>query len=304
MPAIVGLLAAIALSIAMSAAPAAAQETGGSAGHGDLFGDLVHVKRDAVTGQPILQKRWIEYPQDLFDWGYCAIPVDDQGNEIPFAPLSCEVDPASLAALVEVDYFGRLSAGRTRPRNIRMHFDEVIEKIKAGQVVDRDAAGRLKIATGCTLLEGGGVDLATCTWKTVDSPQENLAVYNRILRYGHLQTDPLEVNADFHGDPALPTQYYPALAAADYAKFQGLLVALLPTAPGNAASCFGGAAFTCDDQQALTSDDFVIAASFLGGAADKTGTITTDLIQYMHRILALGRATPEYAILKRLLRAT
>lgn len=29
-------------------------------------GDLIHIKRDPTTGQPILQKRWVEYPQDSF----------------------------------------------------------------------------------------------------------------------------------------------------------------------------------------------------------------------------------------------
>ena len=288
------LLFAIGLIIALPPAGVLAQE-GGSTGSGDLFGDLVHIKRSPETGQPILQKRWIEYPKDVLDWGYCPIPVDAAGNEIPFAPLSCDADPAFEDALVEVDYFGRLSGSRTRERNIRMHFDEVISKIKEGQVVTRDAAGRLMIGSACAAVEGGGIDAATCTWKTVDSPLENTSVYHRVLKYGHIQTDPLEIDVDFHGDPALPTQYHPALDASDYAKFQGPLIALLPTAPDSAGACFGGGTFTCDDPQALASDDFAIAASLLGGAADKTGTITMDLVQYLHRILKIPVATTSFA---------
>ena len=304
------LLIATAVAVAMAGAPTRAQEGGcagggggsdhgggggsGGGGCGDVFGDLVHIKRAPDTGQPILQKRWIAQ-KDVTDWGYCPIPVDAQGNEIPFAPLSCDPDPAYADALVEVDYFGRLSGGRTRERNIRMHFDEVIDKIKEGQAVDRDAAGRLRIGTGCTADGGGAVDPATCTWKTVDSPQENIALYNRILRYGHIQTDPLEANDDAHGDPALPTQYHVALGAGDYKKFQGAVAALLPTVPDNAAACFGGGTSTCHGPQPLTSEDFAIAASVLGGAADKTGFITRDLVQYLHRILKITVPTPVTA---------
>ena len=51
----------------MPVAPALAQGGHGGGGHGgggggcgDRFGDLIHILRDDVTGQPILAKRWIE----------------------------------------------------------------------------------------------------------------------------------------------------------------------------------------------------------------------------------------------------
>ena len=68
---------------------------GGGGGHpGDLFGDLVHIKRHPTTGQPILQKRLVELPEDQTGYDYCPIAVDAAGLEVPFAPLSCDVDPA------------------------------------------------------------------------------------------------------------------------------------------------------------------------------------------------------------------
>jgi len=109
---------------------------------GDVFGDLVHIKRDAITGQPILQERWVEMEGGALGWDYCPIPVDSAGVEIPFAPLSCDPDPAQASRLVEVDYFGRLSAARTKERNQRMHFDEVIVNINGADLVDVDEGRR------------------------------------------------------------------------------------------------------------------------------------------------------------------
>ena len=281
--------AAAALAIALSLCPgdAAAQEGGSETG--DLFGDLVHIKRDATTGRPILQRREILLPQDVLGIGYCPIPVDAFGKEIPFLPQSCDPDPAYAAQIVAVDYFGRLSGGRTKERNQRMHFDEMIDNLKTAEVIDIDEAGRLKYGTTC---DASG---ACATWKTIDSPMENLAIYRRLLKYGHIQTDPLEIDTWEHGDPALGTVYHPALGAADWPKFRGRTRVLLPR--GEPSQCFSGDAFVaaCAEPQSLTPEDFVLAGAFLGGASDKTGKITVDLVQYLNRLLKIPVATPESA---------
>ncbi len=256
---------------------------------GDLLGDLVHIKRDATTGQPILQKRWVDLSGGVLGWAYCPIPVDVNGAEIPFAPLSCEADPAETARLVEVDYFGRLSGGRTKETNQRMHFDEIITNIKLAALVTVDEAGRLKLGSTC---DQAGV---CATWKTIDSPMENLSIYRFLMKYGHIQTDPLEVDTSPGGDPNAGTVYHPALAEADWAKFVGVTRTLLPQ--NAAAQCFSGANFvsSCAAPQPLTTSDFSFVSSFLGGAADKHGKITPDLVQYLNRILKVPIATPESA---------
>lgn len=251
---------------------------------GDLFGDLVHIKRHPVTGQPILQKRMIEYPADVVDWGYCQIAVDAFGFELPFVDLSCEVDPAAATRLVPVDYFGRLSSGRTKESNLRMHFDEVISNIKLSEVVSVDASGRLVLGTGCV----GD----TCeTWKPIDSPLENMGLYHRVMKYGHVQTDPLERDTSAHGDPEAGIVYHPALAAADFAKFRAPAQSLLASV--SAADCYTGDTFiaTCAAQQSLTAADFNMTSSFLGAASDKHGKTTMDLVHYMNRILRIPVAT-------------
>ena len=219
---------------------------------------------------------------DTFGWGYCPIPLNGAGEEIGFADLSC--DPADPLAVVEVNYFGRLSGGRTKERNSRMHFDEVISTIKDPAVgtVSQDEVGRLRFGYDCT-------KVGQCArWKVIDSPMENLALYARLMRYGHLQTDPAEVDTFAHGDPAAGTQYHPALAAVDYEKFDASTRHLLPKS--SAVNCFpadGSFVVACAAGVRLASRDFVRAGSFLAGAADKTGVITVDLVQYMNRILKI-----------------
>jgi hypothetical protein len=271
-------------TFALAPGVAAPQESGGEQGHGDLFGDLVEIKRDLSTGQPILQKRMIEYPEGVIDWGYCPIPVDVFGLEIPFIERSCEYDPAQTSRLIPVDYFGRLSGGRAKERNLRMHFDEVIIGIQDAEVVDLDTVGRVNLGTECV----GGVCAA---WKVIDSPFANLGLYHRLLKYGHIQTHPLEKDVDAHGDPELGTVYHPALSSADWAKFLISARALLPRAA--ASECFNGDVFAaaCAAPVPLNADDFALAASALGGAADKHGRVTMDLIQYLNRMIHITQAT-------------
>lgn len=283
--------------------PVAAQHGGGGGGDhgggagggcGDVFGDLIHVKRDTGTGVPILAKRWIELPKEIpgYGWGYCAIAVDADGNELGFLPLTCDID-VNTGTPVEVDYFGRLSAGRTKERNQRMHFNEVIFNIKESQLVDFDEAGRLRMASGCELNPAGKIIVSTCSWSVIDSPMENLALYHRLMKYGHIQTDPSEVDLSAHGDPEAGTQYHPALNREDWGKFRGhLRQSLLPR--GSEDECFTpGVGFNpaCAENISLTENDFVVAGAFLGGAAGKENIVTVDLVQYLNRILKITKDT-------------
>jgi len=273
---------------------ASAQEDGhggSGAGCGDVFGDLIHIKRDAASGQPILAKRWIEMPGDVYEWGYCPIAVTAEGEEIGFVELTC--DPATPEAVVEVDYFGRLSGGRTKERNSRMHFNEVISSIKDADWVTMDPTGRLMMGYDCTFTDGV---LSACSeWSTVDSPMENLALYTRLMKYGHFQTDPMEEDQWAHGDPATLPQYHPALGPEDQAKFDDKLVNLLANGgKGGPEYCFPGYPTDpltfdplCAERENLHYKDFTSAANFLSAAANKTGLITIDLVQYMNRILKI-----------------
>jgi hypothetical protein len=221
-------------------------------------------------------------PKELpgYGWGYCPIAVDAAGNELRFASLSCDVAEADIAKVVEVDYFGRLSGGRTKERNSRMHLNEVISNIKMAGGVRLDETGRIQLGYDCT------ANTACADWAVIDSPMENLAIYSRLMKYGHLQTDPAEVDLWAKGDPAAGTQYHPALDETDWAKFQPVVRHLLP---GSGASFCDTAA--CAEPEALDARDFLTTAATLGGAANKDGKITVDLVQYMNRILKITKKT-------------
>jgi len=226
----------LAVVLLVSATPAIAQEHGdsGGGGCGDVFGDLIHILRHDVTGQPILAQRWIELPAEVpgYGWGYCVIPVDEDGYELRFMDLSCDVHEDDLEFVVETNYFGRLNGGRTKPRNNRMHFDEVISSIKTADHVHKGPAGRLMLGYDSEEMPGG------IEWATVDSPMESMGLYVRLIKFGHFQTDPFEVDLWSHGDPKLPVQYHPALGPEDYDKFWGSVKELLPNKVKDAWDCF------------------------------------------------------------------
>jgi len=277
------------------------------------YGDMVRILRDPATARPILQKRWISYPNDVYDWGYCPVPLTIKGTEVPFVELSCDPDPAFAGEILEVD-LGRLNEARTQERNIRMHFNEVIARIQAAELVDLDPAGRLHLGSGCAIAPGS-IEIECTSWKVVDSPQENLSLYWRMLKFGHLQTDPLEENPWAHGDPTLPTAYHPALRDVDWQKFGQRVQFLLPMDGGPSfgdprlrayaarsarevaktaplVGCFDpiwrdGFNPACAERELPSASDLVFAASTLGGAADKDGLIDADVLAYFHRILRI-----------------
>lgn len=355
-PMIAGALLALVIGV-----PVAAQDHG-TGGCGDVFGDLIHIQRHAVTGQPILAHRWVELPREEagYGWGYCPIAVyeaDDVLHEISFLPYSCDLDPDFLDKVEEVNYFGRLNGGRTKERNHRMHFSEVISNINAADLVQPSPTGRLMLGFDCN-----GVGSPPCAeWATIDSPMESMALYGRLMRYGHLGTDPYEVDEWAHGDPKQPTQFHPALTEADWPKFHKTLRHLLPNNGADTASCWDYSAaeryndanqngvwdpaepfididkdgefdccsprpepftdldgdgvwndaekfadnnnngvadafaFLCAAPELLGNNDFEHGAVWLAAAANKTGKITTDLVQYMNRILKITVETEHSA---------
>ena len=270
---------------------------GGGGGCGDVFGDLIHIVRDTVTGQPIFAQRWIELSKEEpgYGWGYCPVAVDEDGERLPFLPFSCDIDPIYGDLVVELDYFGRLNGGRTKERNQRMHFDEVISNIKQAGQLRLDSTGRLEMGFGdpelCTVDKDNE---GYCSWSTVDSPMESMALYVRLMKYGHFATDPMEEDKWAHGDPAAGIQYHPALGESDWLKFTTAgLENLLPE-----GDCWDNDNVTfisdCAVPEELEEEDFNSAAVYLGAAANKTGKITVDLVQYLNRFLKITLDTGGY----------
>jgi len=179
-------------------------------------------------------------------------------NLIPLDP-ECKI-PAGYeetwgTQTIEVDS-GRLALARTTDYVIQAAYDEAIAVINTAVYGDTDndattedtppvaldAAGRLVL----TLENADGVPYL----KTVDSPRENLALYQRLM---------LEMRDN--GEGCLP----------------GITVAL-----GDLSHLGCGA--TNDEP----GRDLLRAASFLAGAADKTGTIGIDEVVYLNNALEIN----------------
>lgn len=279
--------------------------------YGDIFGDLIHIRRNLQTGQPIFAQRWVEMPEALpgYGWGYCAIAINADGDSLPFKPYSCEIQEDYGDQVVEVDYFGRLNGSRVQERNQRMHFNETITNIQQAVRLRLDPTGRLALGFAdpddpgaCALAE---ID---CLWSTVDSPMENMALYQRMMKYGHIATDPLEVDLWWHGDPALGTPYHPALSAADWAKFEDAEPSLAHWLPpygevwdnqgefDRPSECFddGEPVAPCLGPEELTPEDFDTSADLLGAAGGKHNFFTMHLVQYLNRFLRITQST-EFA---------
>jgi hypothetical protein len=119
---------------------------------GDIYGDLYIILRDE-NGVPVLTPEgWVQ-------------PIDVDGNLIP---LDAEGEPVDESLLQEVE-FGRLSVSRS-PSKVSDHaLDEALAKLQSATTITVDEAGRL-------VVDGS----------TIDSPLENLALYEAIMKDGSL----------------------------------------------------------------------------------------------------------------------
>ncbi|MFA7209367.1 MAG: hypothetical protein WC120_03695 [Parcubacteria group bacterium] len=233
------------------------QGGGGKPSDSTVYSDLWAVLRD-LDGVPILSAAG------------CLQPLSAEGDLL-LLDEECGVIEAADNEPVEVD-FGRLSVARSPEGVLQASFEEVVSLIKTCRHVDVDVAGRLRLEIATTNPETGEVEVVQ---KTIDSPLENLALYSYLMRNGHIQTE--EVVEDEHGGE---TTILPALdPLTDYGKFGAKVRFLLPVVAGNTQA------------EQLTNDDLTFAGFFLAAAADKTGTITVDLVQYLNRILAIPNLT-------------
>ena len=134
---------------------------------GDTFSDLWVILRDD-NGVPILDAL-----------GHVQ-PVDVSGNLIP---LDAEGAPLDESLVVEVE-LGRTNVGRSPTKVLDSRLDEVVANINSATAVSIDASGRLVLT-----IDG--------EQKTVDSPLENLAIYEALMTTGTIAgvTDPSKLSS-------------------------------------------------------------------------------------------------------------
>jgi hypothetical protein len=180
---------------------------------GDLYGEMVIVLRD-VNGVPILTQ-WTDSDGDGVNdtmvvcvadcgEGWFEQPLDAAGNPVP---LDAEGEPYDATLLVEVD-LGRLSVARSPSKVIEHALDEAISSLNVATSITVDAAGRL------VLVIDGEV-------KTIDSPLENLALYETLISEGYLPG--LTASDEVLGDLAYLKD--PTYTSGDFASAASFLAA-------------------------------------------------------------------------------
>jgi hypothetical protein len=132
--------------------------TGAGTKKGDLFGDAIVILRDD-NGVPILDQ-----------YGHVQ-PLDANGNLIPINEEG-EIEAGSEDLVVPVE-IGRLNVSRS-PTKVSSHsYDEALSTLNAATAISVDDSGRLVVTID-------GVE------KTIDSPLENLALYEALMTNGYL----------------------------------------------------------------------------------------------------------------------
>ncbi|MBI3431140.1 MAG: hypothetical protein HY018_02870 [Hydrogenophilales bacterium] len=149
---------------------------------GDLFGDMVVVLRDA-NGVPILNAAGlVQVIAYVYDANGNLVPLKDASGNLVTIPYNAEGDLETTIDGVpvysaEVD-LGRLSVGRAPTKVLDHSLTEALAKLTAtGAIVTLDSTGRLAV---------NGV--------TIDSPLENLALYETYMKTGTLPGVTLPAN--------------------------------------------------------------------------------------------------------------
>jgi len=158
------------------------QPVGSGSKKGDLYGDLYVLIRDPITGIATTETILIEGVPTVFPLVQAfyvaadgvtlvplpgvSIPRDVEGNLVTTATAVVGDQTVTLVSS-PVD-FGRLSVARAPSKVLDHSLAEAISKLAVADSITLDAAGRLVITAG-------GVT------STIDSPLENLALYQEIM---------------------------------------------------------------------------------------------------------------------------
>ncbi|MCK7548345.1 hypothetical protein ACFQGA_12250 [Marinobacter koreensis] len=150
----------------------------------NLFGDLWMIKRDEY-GVPVLDAQGCIQPiaSETITWPdgstHNTVPMILETVDNPDLGLECSVVEGYEQYTVELE-IGRLNMIRTSVQNPRVFaqaLEEAIKNINAAEAVTTDPAGRLVLIN---TVNGEVVE------STIDSPRENLALYNALLKEGRI----------------------------------------------------------------------------------------------------------------------
>jgi hypothetical protein len=153
---------------------------------GDLFGDMVVILRDA-NGVPVLTADGlVQVIAYVYDASGNLVPLKDASGNLVVIPYNAEGDLLPTVTVGGVTYdvygaevdLGRLSVARAPEKVLQHSLDEALAKLTtADAVIGLDAAGRLTV---------NGV--------AIDSPLENLALYDKYMTTGSIPGVTLPAN--------------------------------------------------------------------------------------------------------------
>jgi hypothetical protein len=233
-------------------------------------------------GEPFVPPSYVDDAGDVVE---CGLSLTLDLNDPPTEDPSDDTLIYDLTPYVQAVDFGRLNLGRAPDAVIAHGFDEAVNKMNSATDIELDPAGRLML-----LIDG--------TWKTIDAPAENLALYVKMMLDGHwitLDTDPVEPGGgggknggppDGNGPPegdGPSTEPRPVLGCFDVEGNDTPLKDELDSL---------GIGGLCDDTRTnldLTNQELQLAASLLAAAADKSGTFTLDSVIYINSVYGINQ---------------
>jgi len=156
------------------------QGDGGTNGGNTVdYGDLYVLLRDA-DGVPEMRKIDVFDEEGLPDGSiYVVQPVDVNGETVELDGEGGVVDPTQA---IPVD-FGRLNIVRSPQSVLDQALGEALKVINAGVAFSLDFCGRLSIWNYDEVVDSETFGELIVT-KTIDSPRENMAIYQEIMNNG------------------------------------------------------------------------------------------------------------------------
>ncbi|MHB8790473.1 MAG: hypothetical protein ACYDBT_11390 [Desulfobulbaceae bacterium] len=229
--------------------------------------------------------------------------------------------------LVQEVSFGRLNVGRAPEAVLNHAFDEAIRAINNARSIVLDASGRLLLTTDVydeflTNPDGTPVLIETVE-KAIDSPLENMALYVKLMKDGHLITPATERSPiDRSVNGGIPQWKYLELEDGPSRELRPIIdidkvrifgLGHLVDAPDGDITTYYtfwdaegdlNVELSCPletvceewhgivnlaEDAACSGPDFPFSASFLAAAADKTGGFNIDKIVYFNSIMGINK---------------
>lgn len=279
--------------------------------------DYIYDATHSTTECTVTDTLFLEGSPDVpvvWDYGTPADPADDVTY----------YKNISFPDLIQGVSFGRLNLARSPEATHDKAFDEAIKSMNKAKSIVIDASGRLVLTTDVydpflTNPDGSPLLLETVT-KAIDSPRENMALYIKLMKDGHLITPasdraPIDMSAQGGSHKTIEdgpsTELRPTIniqkmismglgnlvnttapIVTYYAKYVkddvGGGEVVYSTSPCTDCLEYKGILEPSSSDVCL-GNDLPFAATFLASAADKIGSITMDEVVYLNSILGINK---------------